>query len=197
MFDYWVGDDSLHFKNLYDTFKHVTKKTSVYFICGNRDFLVSEGFFKATNIQPLPDIVLLQKNDQKILLMHGDTLCTDDKEYQKFRKLTRSADWKENFLSKSLDERMQICNELRRKSQEAKKNKAEYIMDVNPDAVQQIFSEYNFPPFLIHGHTHRLKNHEYIFDKHECQRWVLGDWHGKGNYISFKDGQLQYSFLSS
>ena len=129
--------------------------------------------------------------------MHGDTLCTDDKEYQKFRKLTRSGDWKENFLSKSLDERMQICNELRRKSQEAKKNKAEYIMDVNPDAVQQIFSEYNFPPLLIHGHTHRLKNHEYIFDKHECQRWVLGDWHGKGNYISFKDGQLQYNFLSS
>ena len=123
MFDYWVGDDSLHFKNLYGTFKHITKKTSVYFICGNRDFLVSEGFFKATNIQPLPDIVLLQKNDQKILLMHGDTLCTDDKEYQKFRKLTRSADWKENFLNKSLDERMQICNELRRKSEQAKKIK--------------------------------------------------------------------------
>ena len=126
MFDYWVGDDSLHFKNLYDTFKDITKKTSVYFICGNRDFLVGEGFFKATNIQPLPDISLLQKNDQKILVMHGDTLCTDDTEYQKFRKLTRSADWKENFLSKSLDERIQICNELRRKSEEAKKNKAEY-----------------------------------------------------------------------
>ena len=104
----------------------------MYFICGNRDFLVGEGFFKATNIQPLPDISLLQKNNQKILVMHGDTLCTDDTEYQKFRKLTRSADWKENFLSKSLDERMQICNELRRKSEEAKKNKAEYIMDVNP-----------------------------------------------------------------
>ena len=74
-------------------------------------------------IRDRPDIVLLQKNDQKILLMHGDTLCTDDKEYQKFRKLTRSSDWKENFLSKSLDERMQICNELRCKSQEAKKIK--------------------------------------------------------------------------
>ena len=197
MFDYWVGDDSLHFKNLYDTFKQISKKTSVYFICGNRDFLVGDGFFEATNIQPLPDIFLLQKNDQKILLMHGDTLCTDDKEYQKFRMLTHSPDWKENFLSKSLDERLIICKELRSKSEEAKKNKAEYIMDVNPEAVKKVFSEYNLPQFLIHGHPHRLKNHEYIFNKHECQRWVLGDWHEEGNYISLKDNQLKYNFLKS
>jgi UDP-2,3-diacylglucosamine hydrolase len=70
-------------------------------------------------------------------------------------------------------------------------------MDVNSEAVQKIFSEYNFPSFLIHGHTHRLKNHEYIFEKHKCQRWVLGDWHGEGNYISFKDDQLKYNFLNS
>tara|TARA_B100000035_G_scaffold210907_1_gene180560 strand:- start:29664 stop:30143 length:480 start_codon:yes stop_codon:yes gene_type:complete len=159
--------------------------------------LVGEKFFKATNIQPLPDISILQTNDQKILLMHGDTLCTDDKEYQKFRKLTRSVSWKENFLSKSLDERMKICKELRDKSEKAKKNKEEYIMDVNPGTVQKVFSKYNFPPFLIHGHTHRLKTHEYIFGKHECQRWVLGDWHREGNYISFIDNQLKYGFLVS
>ena len=129
--------------------------------------------------------------------MHGDTLCTDDIEYQEFRKESRSNSWKNDFLSKPLKERMAICNELRIKSQEAKENKAEYIMDVNLNAVKRVFSEYDFPPLLIHGHTHRLKSHRYVFDKNECKRWVLGDWHGKGNFIALEDNLPKYFYLSS
>ncbi len=197
LFDYWIGDDSLHFKNLYSSFKQLSKHTSIYFICGNRDFLVGEAFFKATNIMPLPEVSLIKINNQEIIIMHGDTLCTDDIEYQEFRKESRSNSWKNDFLSKPLKERMVICNELRIKSQEAKENKAEYIMDVNLNAVKKVFSEYDFPPLLIHGHTHRLKSHRYVFDKNECKRWVLGDWHGKGNFIALEDNKPKYFYLSS
>ena len=197
LFDYWIGDDSLHFESIYNHFKDLSKKTNIYFICGNRDFLVGESFFNATKINPLPDVSLIKKNNQKIILMHGDILCTDDKEYQDFRKLSRSNKWKENFLKKSLQDRMNVCNDLRSGSEKAKQNKLEHIMDVNQHAVKKFFTKYCFPPLLIHGHTHRPKAHKNIFNNYDCQRWVLGDWQKKANYLTLKDNGLSYCYLNS
>ena len=200
LFEVWIGDDAIA-----DTEIAVASKlldfsqngASVFIMHGNRDFLIGDEYANRCGATIIYDNHLIKIEDENLLLLHGDTLCTDDIEYLRFRELVRDNIWQQEFLGKPITERAAYARQVRERSKLEMSSKSEYIMDVNPDAVQQIFSEYNFPPFLIHGHTHRLKNHEYIFDKHECQRWVLGDWHGKGNYISFKDGQLQYNFLSS
>lgn len=145
----------------------------------------------------MPDESVITVDGKEIILMHGDSLCTDDKDYQEFRKLSRSRAWKKEFLSKSLDERLEICLQLRKKSEMAKSMKEEAIMDVNLTSVEKVFSKYNYPTFLIHGHTHRLKIHHHLINDHNCQRWVLGDWERRANYIELKEGKLKYRYINS
>ena len=112
--------------------------TDIYFVSGNRDFLIGKDFFKSSNITPLSDITQIEMSGQEALIMHGDTLCTDDTEYQEYRIQVHSNEWKNTFLKKPVEERLSICNDLRKKSEEAKKNKQEYIMDVNPGSSWRI-----------------------------------------------------------
>jgi UDP-2,3-diacylglucosamine hydrolase len=169
--------------------------TDIYFVSGNRDFLIGKDFFKSSNITPLSDITQIEMSGQEALIMHGDTLCTDDTEYQEYRIQVHSNEWKNTFLKKPVEERLSICNDLREKSEEAKKNKQEYIMDVNSDAVHGVFRDNGYPPLLIHGHTHRLNTHDYRFENHVCQRWVLGDWHKQGNYIVWNSNEIKFLYL--
>ena len=129
--------------------------------------------------------------------MHGDTLCTDDIDYQKWRAEVRSKEWIDNFLNKSLALRMEICKKLRDQSESKKKNKSDLIMDVNETAVEIILQKNKYPKYLIHGHTHRPKIHDYLIEKNFSQRWVLGDWHINGNYILWKENKLQSRLLTS
>ena len=118
----------------------------------------------------------------KILLMHGDTLCTDDVDYQQWRRTARSAAWQKEFLAKPLDERRSTIVGLREKSKEVIQAKPAEIMDVNEDAVRDALRRHGVSR-LVHGHTHRPGRHALEVDGRRCERWVLPDWYGRGGYL--------------
>jgi UDP-2,3-diacylglucosamine hydrolase len=187
LFEYWAGDDSIKTDslqpNIYALHRLVQKGISVFFIHGNRDFLIAEGFEKATGVKILPDPSLVTLYGKSVLLSHGDALCTDDIEYQKFRAEVRSEAWKTQFLSQPLAIRIAYIEQLREKSEQAKSTKNMQIMDVNACAVNDLLREFAYPPIFIHGHTHRPKKHVHEIDGNACERWVLGDWYEQGSYL--------------
>jgi len=186
LFEYWAGDDDIddaHHRQVIDAIKLLSVKTSVYFIHGNRDFLISHGFAGAANIQLLADPTLLQAYGKRILISHGDALCTDDVAYQTFRTQVRNPAWQQQFLAQPLSSRKLQIEALRMRSETEKSQKSETIMDVNEGAVQALFQAYNYPDLLIHGHTHRPAKHVLEIDKYYCERWVLGDWYDQGSCL--------------
>lgn len=187
LFEAWIGDDIgiITYADVIACFKQLTQKgTKVFFMAGNRDFLVGQAFSQATGIQILPDPTLAIFDDQKTLLMHGDTLCTDDVEYQKFRCLVRDPQWQSKFLAMSPALRMQQAAHYRQQSKEMTAHKSNDIMDVNPDAVTQAMDHHHVK-LLIHGHTHRPQVHQLKIG----ERVVLGDWIGHFDYLSWPQGQ--------
>jgi len=148
-----------------------------------------------TNIIILEDPTLIKLGNQEAVILHGDTLCIDDKEYQEFRKNVRSDKWKKDFLNQGIDKRLQICKDLRIKSYEAQKSKSDSLMDVNESEVKKLFKDLNYPPIMIHGHTHRPKMHEYLLANNICNRWVLNDWYDSGSYVIWKDNKLHSETL--
>jgi len=193
LFEYWIGDDANQFNSVATTLRKL--KTKIYFIPGNRDFLIGSDFLDKTNITLLKDPTLIQLGNKKTVILHGDTLCIDDKEYQEFRVKVRSKIWKQNFLNQKINTRLEICKDLRKKSNEAQVNKSELLMDVNENEVKKLFKDLSFPPIMIHGHTHRPKRHQYLLDNHACERWVLNDWYNSGSYLIWKDDQLNSKIL--
>ena len=193
LFEYWIGDDANQFESVVTTLQKL--KTKIYFIPGNRDFLIGSDFLNKTNIKLLEDLTLIQLGNKKTVILHGDTLCIDDKEYQEFRSKVRSEDWKKDFLNQPINTRLAICKDLRKRSYEAQKNKSELLMDVNEDEVKNLLKKLNYPSLMIHGHTHRPKRHEYFFDNHTCERWVLNDWYDSGSYLIWNDNQLNSEIL--
>jgi UDP-2,3-diacylglucosamine hydrolase len=193
LFEYWIGDDANQFNSVKIALQKL--KTKIYFIHGNRDFLIGSDFLDKTNITLLDDFTLIQLGNQKAVILHGDTLCIDDKEYQEFRSKVRLESWKKDFLNKKIHTRLEICKDLRRKSYEAQINKSELLMDVNENEVKKLFKDLSFPPIMIHGHTHRPKRHKYLLDNNKCERWVLNDWYDSGSYLIWKDDQLNSETL--
>ena len=184
LFDYWVGDDNDMYLKEEQALCELSKQLHLFFLPGNRDFLIGKKFLKKTNITFLEDEVILSINGEKILLMHGDTLCSDDIDYQNFRKLVRSKNWQNKFLQKALNERLKIANNLRVESKKLNLNKAENIIDINLGTLINTVKKYNFVPNVIHGHTHRKKIHEHAIGDFNFQRYVLGDWSDlSGNYL--------------
>ena len=172
LFEYWVGDDD-PMDGLEEVREAITllgKKINIWYMHGNRDFLVSDKICKSLSINLLKDPTILEVKKMKILLLHGDTLCTDDHEYQNFRNMVRSSDWQREMLSKSLDERLAIANNLRKKSIDANKEKKSDIMDVNKTEIDSVIKDY-MPNIIIHGHTHRPNIHQHD----NVVRYVLGD----------------------
>ena len=120
--------------------------------------------------------------------MHGDTLCTDDIEYQKYRKLVRSEKWQNEMKTKTLEERLSIANELRKKSKLETKEKEDQIMDVNQDSVNDVIKKYDVD-ILIHGHTHRPNIHQIDIEGKSVQRIVLGDWYKSAYFYIYDNGK--------
>jgi UDP-2,3-diacylglucosamine hydrolase len=177
LFEYWAGDDDLHdpfHQHVVDAFRSLTS-TRVFLMHGNRDLLMGEDLARACNAALLTDPALIDLYGTPTLISHGDALCTDDVEYQKFRTLVHSVDFKSDFLAKSLAERKAYIEQLRRHSETEKKTKNMSIMDVNNEAVAALLREFHYPR-LIHGHTHRPARHAHLVDGHLCERWVLSDW---------------------
>ena len=186
LFEIWIGDDD---DNLFiqDIKKALIDFTSdgpeTFFMHGNRDFLVGETFARETGITILPDPFTLEINNQKVILSHGDFLCTDDKDYIDFRNQVRDKDWQNNFLKKTINERKQIAATLRADSKEATSKKSNEITDVNNQSVEDFINEHQ-PDLFIHGHTHRPNIH----DVGSSKRIVLGDW-GEYGWLLTIDGQ--------
>lgn len=187
LFEYWPGDDCIaagHYAKAITSLHMLTQSgIPVFFMHGNRDFLIGETFAQASGSQLLPDPCHIMLYGAPVLLSHGDILCTDDLAYQQFRQQVREPAWQTEFLGKPLFERITIIEQLRAASNREKSVKAMAIMDVNQGAVSRLLTDYEYPPTLIHGHTHRPGVHQYQIDGHSCTRWVLGDWYNQGSYL--------------
>ena len=190
-FEYWIGDDDLGepFNAVVaGLLKDLTGHgVPVYLMHGNRDFLIGEGFCAATGASLLPDPTDAEIGAVKTLLVHGDTLCTDDVEYQAWRRKARDPAFQAAFLAKSLAERRQTVSQMREKSRQVVQEKTAEIMDVNDDAVRQAMRSAGVRR-LIHGHTHRPGRHELDIDGERGERWVLPDWYGRGGYVQVDRG---------
>ena len=144
----------------------------VAFMAGNRDFLIGDAFARAAGLRLLPDPFELRIGDRDLLLSHGDALCIDDVDYQRFRTMVREPRWQRDFLAKPIAERRAMIAGARVQSEAAKREKAAAIMDVNDDAVCTLLAAHP-STVLIHGHTHRPAHHAHATDR---ERWVLTDW---------------------
>jgi UDP-2,3-diacylglucosamine hydrolase len=186
LFEYWIGDDDLD-----DPFNAAIagalrplsdKGVALYFMHGNRDVLAGASFIKRCGAKLIADPTLLDLYGTRTLLMHGDTLCTDDVEYQKFRVFAHDPDNQRRFLAQPLPERRRQMLGMRAESERSKQAKAAEIMDVTPAAVEETLRKFGCPR-LIHGHTHRPARHTHVVDGRECERWVLNDWYQRGGYL--------------
>lgn len=185
-FEYWAGDDAIEIgvhQEIIQALKTLSLSTPIFLMHGNRDFLIGQNFEKASGVKLLPDPTLLTLYGKSVLLSHGDALCTDDQDYQKFRNEVRSANWQNNFLNQPLENRIAYIEQLRAKSEHEKSTKSMQIMDVNPSAVNQLLRQFDVPTLFIHGHTHRPNRHIHEIDGKICERWVLGDWYEQGSYL--------------
>ena len=188
LFEIWIGDDndnSFNQEIKKALFDFTSNGPEVFFMHGNRDFLLGEAFANDVGISLLSDPYTLDINGMKTILSHGDFLCTDDTDYIDFRNKVRSEDWQKDFLSKSIDERNNIANSLRSHSRDATSKKSLEITDANPEMVNNFIQE-NKPDIFIHGHTHRPKIHEHS----SAKRVVLGDWDKYGWYFSIVEDAL-------
>ncbi|MFB6434583.1 MAG: UDP-2,3-diacylglucosamine diphosphatase [Candidatus Malihini olakiniferum] len=182
LFDAWIGDDdpqSLH--AIVAEALHQLQQSGVpcYFIHGNRDFLLGKRFAKRAGMTLLPTEQLVELYGRRILIMHGDTLCSDDEAYQKYRRCVHKPVIQWIFLHLPLSFRLKIADRMRDASQQVNRQKSQQIMDVNPQAVQ-VFFQTHAAKMLIHGHTHRPAIHTFITESGEVQRAVLGAWHEQG-----------------
>lgn len=180
-FDAWIGDDddAPEVQQISSWLRELSQSTPLFFIRGNRDFLVGEAFCQQAGMTLLSDAHTIDLYGRPALLMHGDTLCTEDKEYQQFRKMVRDPGWQQQVLALPLPQRRAMAADLRNKSQSMNAMKAEDIMDVTPSEVEKAMTEHGVQT-LIHGHTHRPAVHDLVINDQPAQRWVLGDWHTSG-----------------
>ena len=179
LFEYWAGDDDLtdsfHLR-ITNTLRDLNaQETRIFIMHGNRDFLMDEELGSACDATLLDDPTMICLYGKPTLLTHGDTLCTDDTEYQRFRTLVRGDAWQLQFLAQPLAQRKTQIEQLRMQSESQKRSKEMALMDVNLDAVHEMLRRNDYPR-LIHGHTHRPAKHLHQVDGHTCKRWVLGDW---------------------
>ncbi|MDP3087107.1 MAG: UDP-2,3-diacylglucosamine diphosphatase [Methylotenera sp.] len=188
LFEYWAGDDDIdevNHQSVVSAFRTLADVgVKLYFMHGNRDFLISSQFCISAKLTLLQDPCLIDLHGKPTLLSHGDDLCTDDATYQEFRRLVRDSNWQKEFLSLPLQSRKQQIETIRARSELEKSKKSAEIMDVNQDAVFNLLKKYDYPELFIHGHTHRPNQHSIQLDGHKITRWVLGDWYEQGSYLS-------------
>ena len=145
LFEYWIGDDDQSQDSLevIKQLKKLSDSIEVFFIAGNRDFLIAKEFENKSGIKILEDMYIFSSGNKNIMVSHGDSFCIDDKQYQSLKNEIRSSEWINDFLSKPLEERVQIANEMRAQSAEKSSNKPENIMDVNQEYILEIVKKNN------------------------------------------------------
>lgn len=202
LFEYWIGDDMLDHPATAAALAPVAeglralsaRGVPVYFQHGNRDFLIGEDFARRCGIRLLPEAQVVELDGVPTLLMHGDSLCTDDVDYQRLRVMLRDPQWQREFLALPMEERIVQAQALREKSREAAQVKTETIMDVNPHTVVETMRRHGVHR-LIHGHTHRPAVHEFELDGAPARRIVLGDWYEQGSVLTCRDDDWRLQTL--
>lgn len=198
LFEAWIGDDGADAmaREVAAGLRRLsTRGTAVHFIHGNRDFLMGERYCAQAGMQMLQEPILLKTVQPATALMHGDSLCTDDIDYQRFRSKTRSPAWQAKVLSRPLWWRRLLARLARAISRNRNRGKAPEIMDVNEESVHDCFRQLQATR-LIHGHTHRPAVHRIEVDGRDCERIVLGDWHGeRGSVLQIQGRQARLMLL--
>ena len=196
LFESWIGDDNVSELSAFvvNKLKLLSKKgIQVSFMHGNRDFLIGNDFCDAASIQLINDPCIIDINDEKAMLTHGDQFCTDDHEYQAFRSVVRNPIWQKDFLNFPISKREKIAGETKNASKDSKVKKTMEIMDVNDEAVLKAFDD-NEIGIIIHGHTHRPNVHKISNDDRIFTRYVLGDW-SKESAIILKLDEAGFELL--
>jgi len=185
LFESWIGDDdpNPHYAAIKSELRTLCdSKVQVYFMHGNRDFMIGSAFAAETGVRLLPDPLIVDLYGERVLLSHGDAWCTDDHEYQALRAMTRNPQWQAAMLARPLSERQAIAARARAASKEQSATKSEAIMDVNPTAILEAFRTSGVAT-ILHGHTHRPAIHELQIDGRTVRRIVLGDWYEQGSVL--------------
>lgn len=190
-FEAWIGDDER--TPLQETVAKALREvkasgTAIYFMHGNRDFLIGEEYCSRAGAILLDDPSVVDLYGTSYLLMHGDSLCTADVEYQKFRASMRNPQWQQMILQRPLEDRKQMARQLREISMAKNQSKEDLIMDVTPEEVVRELEAHGVQN-MIHGHTHRPAVHDLTANDALAKRIVLGDWHENVWWLDVKPGQ--------
>ncbi len=198
LFEAWIGDDAPGpvGDSMIAILKSVTDRgIEGYFTHGNRDFLIGERFATQTGFRVLPDELVIDCYGTPVLLMHGDTLCTDDTEYQALRATLRNPAFQANLMTMSVPQRIELAQQLRSASASEMSTKSEDIMDANPQAVDEALRNHSVT-VLLHGHTHRPGVHAFEVDTQPCERIVLGDWFEQGSVVYWSEDGYELQSLT-
>lgn len=190
-FNLWIGDDAasdFHLSIAAALAGLSRSGTALFLMHGNRDFLLGESFARECGATLVGEPRTLVVAGKHYLLLHGDSLCTQDSDYQRFRSLVRDPAWQQSFLSRPLSERQAFAAQARAQSKAMSSNKPADIMDVcEADVLQLLSSQGN--PVLVHGHTHRPAVHDFSLGSAAARRIVLGDWDRRGWYLRLHQGE--------
>jgi UDP-2,3-diacylglucosamine hydrolase len=197
LFESWVGDDGVdsHQRMAIAALKSLADHGVPCFVMhGNRDFLLGDRFCAMSGARLLPDPVIVTLYGERVLVMHGDALCTDDRPYQRLRATVRDSEWQRQFLALSLSARRALAGAARVGSR-AHTAALEYtIADVNSESVEMALRKAGTAT-LLHGHTHRPAIHPLHVDDRPCTRIVLGDWHARGCVLRWNVAGPELAFL--
>lgn len=199
LFEVWPGDDMIQpdYEQSISKMKQLSDKgVPLYIMQGNRDFLMAEQFAAVSGATLIEDPTIINLYGTETLLMHGDTLCTDDVDYQKFRTMVRDPRWKAEFFAKPNKERLAMTSKYRKISKTETARKKKEIMDVNQQTVEQLMLKENIQQ-LIHGHTHRPAIHNFTANEINMKRIVLGDWFEQGSVLVCDENGCQLESLSN
>ncbi len=196
LFEAWIGDDAVPPADpVLTALRELTDAgVPVRAMRGNRDFLLGSAFEANTGTVLLPDPTRIAVDGEPALLTHGDALCIDDLEYQQFRAMVREPKWQAEFLALSVEERIAYAASARQQSTSRNQSIDDYLMDVNPGAVEEAFRDAGVR-LMVHGHTHRPAVHELDVDGHDARRIVLGDWYDQGSVLRWNRGEFELASL--
>lgn len=192
LFEAWIGDDDpdADKRRALDALRSTTAAgVACYLIHGNRDFLIGRRFCDYTGVQLLDDGTIVDLYGRRVLLMHGDSLCTDDHSYQRLRRIVRNPLVQFTMRSLSLKQRQKLAARMRAGSKahiQSMDKAAPQIMDVNANEVLATFARYGVD-CLIHGHTHRPAIHSVDIAGRTATRIVLGDWYEQGSVLRWDE----------
>jgi len=197
LFEAWIGDDDPEpqKERVCAALRSFTSTGVACFVLhGNRDFLLGAGFCARTGCILLPDPVLVELDGERVLLTHGDALCTDDRAYQELRSIVRRSEWQRRFLALPLRVRARLAQRVRAGSRAHIARAVPYVMDVNEGAVAAAHRA-SGAGRIIHGHTHRPDMHERELDGRPAHRLVLGAWYEQGSYLAYQAGRYELNTL--